>query len=461
VDIELTDLAQILKGKILSQAYPRIQHPRFSTDTRLIEKNDIFFAFKGEKFDGHDFLEEAFDKGARTFIVSDDAKSKHAFLKEANVIKVADTVTAYGDCAAHVRLQFNIPFIAITGSVGKTTAKELVAHFLQASLKVLKNRGTENNLIGVPKTLLQLTSAHEAAVLELGTNAPGEIDRLASVVKPQIGILTQIGYSHLEGLKSLQGVKKEKTSLISHIDRGGLLLLNGEDPEQADIQSGVHKIVRVGFSRPQADVVAEQIWSHENGTTFRLNGQELFETQLIGRHNLIHVLFAIEVSRRLGIEMALMQKCLPSFKSVPGRLQIKKADEIVFIDDSYNSNPTSFEAALETLKNMKVRGRKAVVCGDMLELGERAIELHRKMGKILAQMKLAYIVAAGDLCQYLVDEAIKDGYDAQRIFHVPNSLEAGQIVMKQALPQDVVLIKGSRRMAMEKILNCFSNSSTP
>ncbi len=461
MDIELLKLAQIVKGELLSQGYPDIKCSRFSTDTRLIEKNDVFFAFKGEKFDGHDFLKEAFDKGARTFIVSDETKLKQVLSKEANVIKVADTVAAYGDCAAHARLQCNIPFIAVTGSVGKTTAKELVAHFLQASLNVLKNRGTENNLIGVPKTLLQLTSAHEAAVLELGTNAPGEIGRLASLVKPQIGILTQIGYSHLEGLKNLEGVKKEKTSLIQHIERGGLLLLNGEDPEQADIQSGVHKIIRVGFSKPQADVIADQIWCHENGTTFRLNGQELFETQLIGRHNLIHILFAIEVSKRLGIDLALMQKCLPGFKPVPGRLQIKKVDEMIFIDDSYNSNPTSFEAALETLKNMKVRGRKAVVCGDMLELGERSVELHQKMGKILAQMKLAYIVAAGDLCQVLVDEAIKDGYDAQRIFHVPNSLEAGQIVMKQAMPGDVILIKGSRRMAMEKILTCFSNYSTP
>lgn len=460
MDIDLLKLTQIVKGELLSQACPDVRPIRFSTDTRLIEKNDVFFAFKGEKYDGHDFLKEAFDKGARTFIISDEVKSKQAFLKEANVIKVADTVTAYGDCGAHARLQFNIPFIGITGSVGKTTAKELVAHFLQSSLNVLKNRGTENNLIGVPKTLLQLTAKHEVAVLELGTNAPGEIGRLASLVKPQIGILTQIGYSHLEGLKSLEGVKKEKMSLISHIERGGLLLLNGEDPEQADIRSGVHKIIRVGFSKAKADVIADQIWSHENGTTFRLDGQELFETQLIGRHNLLHILFAIEVSKRLGLDMALMQKCLPSFKPVAGRLQLKNVDGIIFMDDSYNSNPTSFEAALETLKNMKVRGRKVVVCGDMLELGERSVELHQKMGKILAQMKLAYIVAVGDQCQVLVDEAVKDGYDAQRIFHVPDSTEAGQIVMKQAQPGDVVLIKGSRRMAMERVLTCFSNSST-
>ncbi len=441
MDIDISKFKQALQSRI-------------STDTRFIEKNDVFFAFKGEKFDGHDFLMEAFEKGARTFVVSDKAKIPSLLRSQARILEVKDTVTAYGDWAAYVRTQFKIPFVAVTGSVGKTTAKELVAHFLKCKYKVLHNRGTENNLIGVPKTLLQLDDTYEAAVLELGTNAPGEIERLASLVKPQVGILTQIGFCHLEGLGSVEGVKKEKLGLVPHIEHGGLLLLNGEDPRLADVQSSVHRVVRVGFSKPVCDVTAEQIEIHENGTSFKLNGKEHFETQLIGRHNLIHILFAIEVARHLGVELPAMQQSLASFKAVPGRLQIKKTNGLIFIDDSYNSNPTSFEAALETLKNMKVDGRKAVVCGDMLELGEHTEKLHRQLGQRLAQLKPSYIVTTGPNCKYLVDEATKAGYDAQRIFNTAHSMEAGQILKNQAQPGDVVLVKGSRGMAMEKVLTC-------
>jgi len=469
-DLQVDEILSQTRGRMIGRSTAPLPLSRVSTDTRLLEKNDVFFALVGKRFDGHDFITQAMEKGVRTFVVSNRGKIKADQLKSAVFIHVEDTLTAYGDLARHHRQKFKIPVIAITGSSGKTTVKELAAHLLSSKFKVLKNRGTENNLIGVPKTLLQMDVGTEVVVLEMGTSLPGEIERLSSIGRPQVGVLTQIGYSHLEGLKSLEGVREEKLTLLKNLERGGMLIVNGEDPQLAGLQSGVHRLVRVGFSaiggpasggRPaRVDVSAGNIWSHEQGTTFTLNGTDKIQTLLLGRHNVLNCLLAIQAALALGVELGAIQKSLPGFKPMPGRLSLKTVDDIQFLDDSYNSNPTSLRAALETLKSLKTRGKKGVVFGDMLELGKDAEALHRQAGRSLAEHLFDFVVATGPLSEHLAEEAVKAGYPAGKIFHAKDSADAGKICQKLASGGDLVLVKGSRGMQMEKIFECFMSCST-
>ena len=460
MDIRIEEVLKVVEGKTAGALNESAPVNRVSTDTRTIEKDDLFVALPGARFDGHHFIKEALEKGAKHVVYS-DPKSAVGLSRDAiNFILVADTLKAYGDLAKFYRQKFKIPAVAITGSAGKTTLKELVAHVLGGKFKVLKNRGTENNLVGVPKAIFGLEELHEVAVLEMGTNQPGEIDRLSSIIAPQVGIVTAIGDAHLAGLKNREGVKEEKLRLVNNLERGGILILNGEDPLLSDVASGVHKIYRVGFAKEGNDLSADNIWCHENGASFYVNG-ELFETSLLGRHNILNCLYAILVAANLGMDISLIKKGIESFRPVAGRLQFKNIEGILFLDDSYNSNPGSFRASLDTLKDLKIRERRGVVCGDMLELGESAERLHRELGAYLAKLLFDFVIAAGPLSKYLVDEAVKNGFDPQRIYHVNDSVGAGRLCREMAVPGDRVLVKGSRGMQMEKVFECFITSSIP
>ena len=461
MDVSLSEVIKAIHagqaGAIASEARIHV----ISTDTRALDKADIFFALVGKNYNGHDFIEEAIQKNVRICVVSDKKIISAEFKEDVGFLIVDDTLKAYGDLAKFYRQQFKIPAVAITGSSGKTTVKELAAHILSQSFKVLKNRGTENNLIGVPKTILQLEKAHEVLVLEMGTSLPGEIGRLSSIIAPQVGVVTQIGLAHLEGFGSQESIKEEKLKVLDQLERGGTLIFNGQDPFLRDVKSGVHKILRVGLQKEENDLWAEQVWCHETGSSFYLNGKDLCETPIIGRHNVLNCLYAIMVATCFGIKLPLIQKALSSFKPVTGRLTAKSLDGIEFLDDTYNSNPNSFKASLEMLKEFKMRGRKGVVCGDMLELGEQAEALHRQMGAVIAEWLFDYVIAAGPWSKYLVDEAIKRGFDPKRIYHVADSLAAGKLCREVAQAGDRVLVKGSRGMKMEKVFECFITSSTP
>lgn len=412
-----------------------------STDTRTLRKGDIFFALKGPHFDGHDFLETAVAKGASCLVVQAPAKISADLKKKVKIIEVPDALKAYGEHAARHRQKFKVPVVAVTGSCGKTTVKELIAHVLARKFNVLKNRGTENNLVGVPKTLLELDSTHDVAVLELGTNRPGEIAALSAIARPQIAVITRIGKAHLEGLGSLEGIKAEKLSITNSLERGGLLVLNAEDPALRCVSSGVHRVVGVSLSSASKD-------------------KNIFETRLLGRHNILNAHLAAAVAMALGMDDAAIRKALADFRPPAGRLSLRRIREMDFIDDSYNANPTSFAAALEALEAFKTRGRKAVACGDMLELGAQAESCHREIGQAIARLAPDFVVAVGDLSRALADEAIQKGFPQSRLRTAADSIEAGNILRAWARPGDCVLVKGSRGVKMEKIFECFTTSFT-
>ncbi len=461
MDVRMEEAIRAVGGRMPEPVNGELLVPirRISTDSRTIEKDDLFFALKGARFDGHDFIQEAFGKGVRHFVISELQDVPPDMKRSARFVKVPDTLKAYGDLAKFYRQKFKIPSIAITGSSGKTTVKELVAHVLSQQFRVLRNRGTENNLIGVPKTIFQLGREHEALVLEMGTNTHGEIGRLSSIIDPQIGIITQIGPAHLEGLKTQAGVFKEKLELVANMRRGGIVILNGEDPWLKDVTCGVQRRIRVGLSKGSGELVADRIWCHETGNSFYVNGR-VYETQLLGRHNILNCLFAIAAAETLGVEGSAIQKTVADFKPVAGRMTLKLIDGIHFLDDSYNSNPSSFKAALETLKEFKTRERRGVVCGDMLELGDRSEMFHREMGALVAEMLFDFLIAAGPMSKSLAQEARHRGLDAKKVHWVKDSREAGRCCREIALAGDKILVKGSRGMQMEKVFECFTTSST-
>ncbi len=459
--VKISEIVQATGARTVGALNEDLPIHKISTDTRTLEKNDAFFALSGPRFDGHDFIQECLDKGASHLIVSDPQKVKIAELKNINVLLVPDTLKAYGDLAAVVRKKFKVPAVAVTGSSGKTTVKELLAHTASSRFRVLKNRGTENNLVGVPKTLLQLDPSHELLVLEMGTNRPGEIDRLSSMISPQMGIITQIGHAHLEGLGTLEGVCQEKLRLMHHLERGGILILNGSSPELKAVSSGVHRVLRVGIAADGNDFTANCIRWNENGGSFYLNDKEFFETRLIGAHNILNCLLVIAACVSLGMELSEIKNGIASFKPVPGRMNLKTVDGIHFIDDTYNANPLSFRAALEALKDLPVKGKKGVVCGDMLELGKESERLHREIGLLFAGLSFDFLIATGRFSRWLADESTRRGFDAQKIFLAKDSSDAGALCHRVASAGDWVLVKGSRGNQMEKVFECFTTSSIP
>ena len=455
MNLTISQILKAVEGTAATPLRDSLGLGNISTDSRQLGKNDVFFALGGPNFDGHDFIDAAISKGARHFVVSNPAKFPKNSKTEVNLIVVPDVLKAYGNLAAFFRGQFHVPAVAITGSSGKTTVKELAAQALSSRFSVLKNHGTENNLVGVPKTILQLESSHEIMVLEMGTNQPGEISRLSSIISPQAAVLTLIGPSHLEKLKDIEGVRKEKMGVVANVERGGTLFVNGEDARLVDVQSGSHRVVRVGLTKDGNDYFADNIWCHETGTSFQLNGKEVFETSLIGRHNIINSLLAIAVALTFGAPMEDIRRSLKEFKPVSGRLNLKNIEDVIFIDDSYNSNPVSFRAALETLKSFKTRGKKGVVFGDMLELGSQAEAFHREAGSLLSQLMFDFVIATGPLANFAAQEALKNGVNSSSVYMASDSAEAGKICRGLVAAGDMVLVKGSRAMKMEKVFEYF------
>jgi len=260
-------------------------------------------------------------------------------------------------------------------------------------------------------------------------------------------------------LGSPEGVRREKLALLKHLETGGICFLNGEDSLLDGVESPAHRVTRAGFSKSASEFYAENIQCGENGSSFAVNGI-LFHTRLLGRHNVLNCLLAMAVARSLGIAWQDLLVSLKTFEPVRGRLFERIIEGIYFIDDSYNSNPGSFRASIEMLGDFERVGRKGLVCGDMLELGEHSETCHRQMGALLAKQRFDFVIAAGSWCKFLVEEALKNGFDPKNIYHADDSAQAGRICRELAKAGDRVLVKGSRGAQMERVLECFITSST-
>lgn len=435
-----------------------------STDSRTLRPGNLFVCLRGDNFDGHHFLAAAAEAGAAGFVVQKDSGTDilNERLKQP-VIVVEDTLTALGDIAGSWRRKWEGPVIAITGSAGKTTTKEITAGILRMTKTVLMTEGNLNNRIGLPLTLLRLTSEHEVAVLEMGTNTPGEIACLTRIAEPSIGLITNIGAAHLEKLISLANVRQEKGALFENMQPDGIAVINRDDKAvEALGRRRRNKCVTYALKR-DADVSARDVRTGEpDGIAFRIRigrNERTVRLQVSGEHNLYNALGASAAAFAFGAEPEVICRGLEAFKGVSGRFAIRTLPNGVhMIDDTYNANPLSVTEALKTLVALRGSGNSIVVLGDMLELGEKAGQWHRKIGRCVAESGSKSLLLMGDYSRETAAGAMDKGMKASRIFFYEDPGQVRNHLQASLKAGDWVLVKGSRKMKMERIVRLMTEA---
>ena len=455
--MKVKDIIKVTDGKLLSgNPDTDIDPAKFSTDSRAIKNGEFFIALKGANFDGNEFVGDVLKRGAIGAIVTREQEHKSTRAQEHKstgagkiIIQVRDTTKALQDIAAHHRKQFNIPVVCITGSNGKTTVKDMARHLLSTHFNVLSNEGTKNNHIGVPQTLLKLNLKHQICVLELGTNHKGEIALLAGIARPTVAVFTNIGPSHLEFLGSLKGVFEAKKEMLQDLDREhGLVILNGDDEFLSKIKG--KNIVRYGFDKSN-DLAAEVRSSGSGKIHFTVNNEMGFELNLLGNHNVNNALAAIAIALNFGLSYRMIRKAFLAYKPTHMRLEPDRIRGIDILNDSYNSNPGSMMRALEAVKLYPAKS-KWIVSGDMLELGRESKYFHKMIGECIAKSGFEGLVTFGELSKQTLSQAKAKGMREDRLWHCSTHDEIAGLLKKVVRKGDVVLIKGSRSMRMEKVL---------
>lgn len=456
--LTIDEVLKVTGGKLL-QGKGDASFQGISTDSRTVAEGELFVALKGPRFDGHHFALEALRKKAGGVLIE---KGKIGDIRwngyrSRAVIAVEDTLSALGNIAQSWRRKYDTPVVALTGSNGKTTTKEMMAACLETTFPILKTKGNLNNLIGVPLTLLSLTEKERIVVLEMGMNVPGEIGRLAQIAEPDVGLITNIQTVHLEGMGSLERLKEEKGELFRRMRRDGTILVNQDDPRVVDLAKDYPgQKIMFGTEHP-ADVMAKEIRLHgAGGTSFTLilEGEALeVHLQLLGRHFIPNALAAVAVACLFGVEVDRAREALESFHPFPMRMEVVPLKGgATLINDAYNANPHSTGVALETLAEVKGTGRAIAVLGDMLELGSFTNEAHEQIGRNVYDLSIDFLLAMGDEAPVVVESAIRRGLPVEHAKIVESHSEAVSLLRQMIQSGDWVLVKGSRRMAMEKIV---------
>jgi UDP-N-acetylmuramoyl-tripeptide--D-alanyl-D-alanine ligase len=450
---------RIILAEVLGR-FERMEITGISIDSRKIKEGELFIAIKGERFDGHDFVPDAIKKGAWGALVERAAlEKKFASLGGIrNILPVEDTLFALQEMSHMHRKKFTIPVVGITGSNGKTTTKEMLAGILKQKGPVLKNEGNLNNHIGVPLTLLKINATHRAAVVEMGMSAPGEIDMLARLVSPTIGVITNIGPAHLEFLGSLDMVAQAKGELLDNLGPEGTAVLNADDRYLGPLKNKLSgRIVTFGIEN-KADVQAADIQQGRDFMDFKLaadNATVTVRLRAAGRHNVYNALAAAAAALGADMPLEAVKYGLEDFAPVAMRSEIKQLRGRTILADYYNANPASMEAALATLLSLK-SGKKAVaVLGDMLELGTSSAAAHRAVGALAARLGVDVVITVGTSSKHIAEGAREAGMPGERVYEAQTHEEAAALVRKLSCPGDAVLVKGSRGMKMEKILEEF------
>jgi UDP-N-acetylmuramoyl-tripeptide--D-alanyl-D-alanine ligase len=431
------------------------------TDSSKVKPGSVFVALKGERLDGHRFVGDAVRRGAGCVVVHRNLPPS-AYGK-ATVVKVRDTLTALGDLAHYRREACGAKVLAITGSNGKTTTKEMVAAILEEAYdrenpvrgKILKTEGNFNNLVGLPLTLLRLHKRIKVAVVELGTNRPGEIARLAEIAAPDMGIITSVAAAHLEGLNSLAGVAREKGKLFSGIRPGGMIALNTDDPWVRRLGKKF-KGKKITYGK-RGEVRAES-WRALGGNGMMLYlraGKKRSRVRLgfLGEHNIANATGAAALAYGFGVSLAAIRRGLQRVKPFPMRMQIGNWRKIGIINDTYNANPASMEAAVKTLAAIQCRGEKTAILGDMFELGRQSGSQHLQLGQQIARAGIDRLYLLGAQSKQVKRGALKGGLSAERIVIGKDHSDIANLLRSHVTKGDWLLFKGSRGMKMELILN--------
>lgn len=429
----------------------------YSIDSRTIQAGEIFFAVKGERLDGHDYVEQALGKKAVAAVVQKNQLARYS--SKSQLLIVDDTLVALQNLATAVRRLWGKPLVGVTGSAGKTTTKDAVAQLLSTKFRVLKSEGNFNNHFGLPLMLLKLQPEHDTAVIEMGMSHAGEIAALAKIAQPNIGVVTNVAAVHLEFFHSVADIARAKYELVASLPMGGTAVLNADDEYVSQFGRDFHgKVVRYGF-RPSADVWAEHIESRgPEGSTFELmagGNRENVTLPLVGAHNIYNALAAVAVAVERGITPSEAAKALATLTPSDKRGQVVKVDNITVINDCYNSNPKALESMVSALAGMPAR-RRIVVAGEMLELGPAGAEMHRRAGSYIAEQKIDVLLGVRGLAQQMVETAAKSGVRAE---FVTTAEEAGEWLAREAKAGDIVLLKASRGVKLEQALEKWKQAS--
>ena len=396
----------------------KLKIPDITTDSRKINQGELFVPIVGEKFDGHDFISKAFESGASAVLTHKDAEPVPGKV----IIRVEDTLKALGDLASYYRRKFNIPFIGVTGSVGKTTTKDMIADVLGQKFNVLKTAGNFNNEIGLPLTMFKLDGFHQAAVIEMGMSGFGEIRRLTSIVRPSVAVITNIGLSHIEKLGSRQNILKAKMEILDGLEDGGLVVLNGDD----NLLFGMKDLLKfrtVFYGIGEGlDYQAYNIKSAgEHGTFFEIavgNREYKVHIPAPGVHNVYNALASIAVGLELNVPFEKILEGVKQFNTGNMRMNIISHNDYKIINDAYNASPQSMEAALDVLRDMGSNRRKIAVLGDMLEMGEWAPKAHMDVGKSAASKGIDYIITLGENGKFIAEGAADAGFLGENIIFI-------------------------------------------
>ena len=439
-------------GAEIRRGSPEAVVKNVCTDSRRARPDDLYFAIKGENFDGHDFVHDVAGKKVVAVVVKGQRVPTQ--LPECGVLVVEDTRAALGKFAGAYRRGFELPVICVCGSNGKTTTKELIASVLRQKFSTLASEASFNNDIGVPLTLLRIEKSHQAAVLEAGTNHPGELGPLVEMIRPQFGVLTNIGREHLEFFGDVAGVAREEGQLAELLPPGGTLFVNGDNEWTDEMICRTRaKTVRVGFGNKN-DWRAEKVRLDKGGATFQVVTAKKdfcgeYRVNLLGRHQVANALFAVAVSEELGLARAEIQRGLAECKPVKMRMQFWEAGGIRVLDDAYNANTDSMIAALETLRDLPLQGRRVAVLGDMGELGAHSEAAHAEVGRRAAGLEIGQLFAVGKMAPVMAKAAREAGLS--RVIEFENVDAAIKAVKGFLKTGDVVLLKASRSSRLERI----------
>lgn len=456
-DLYLDKIIQVTKGTIIGESQNLICN-EFSIDTRSLKSGDVYIGIKGEKFDGNSLYKEAFEKGAKLCILNQEMKEKiekEDQEKNKTILFVEDTMQALGKIAEYKRSLYSIPVVAITGSVGKTSTKDMIASVIEQKYKVHKTQGNYNNAIGLPLTILGLKN-EEVLVVEMGMNHLGEIDYLTNIAKPTIAVITNIGTSHIGNLGSRENILKAKLEILNGLQAQGTIIINRDNDLLQRWEKEDEKYHKLTYGiEEKSDVMAEDIKIQETESKFKIKEENKtyeVEVPISGKHFIYNSLSAIAVGKILEIPMEQIIKGIKNFKLTNKRMDIQTIEEeITVINDSYNASYDSMKASLEYMHKLAGK-RKIAILGDMLELGKFAKQLHQKVGEEVVKNEVDLLITVGPLAHYIAEEAIEKGMKNQQIIEFLTNKEVVSYLKQNMKKGDIILLKASNALNFTQIL---------
>ena len=452
------DCLDVVGGKLLQGSAAKAFRG-VSINSRTIEKEELFVCIQGESFDGHNFLGEAVNKGAAGIILSDPVHLSGNMISGGNspfVIQSQNTLRALQDLAGYQRTRFPFQVVAVTGTNGKSTTKEMIASIIETKYKTLKTQGNLNNHIGLPLTLLARKPEHEVGVLEMGMSAAGEIKRLAEIAKPDIGVITNISAGHLDQLKTVKDVQAAKGELFDSINKEGTAIVNADDPLVLELAKSL-RVKKITYGIEQSsDVQASNIQNEgSSGFTFTakvFNQKISVKLSQIGYCNIYNALAALATGHSLGISGKDMSRGLENYQQIPQRNEQIHYEGVTLINDAYNANPQSMREALKTLSEFNTQGKRFLIIGDMLELGPLSESAHHELGQEIILSNVDHLVTVGPLASLVAESAKKNPRHPLQIGKFNTHAEAVSYLLRNVEKGDCLLIKGSRGAKMENII---------